>query len=268
MAETLFGVASRCIHTITDDMISPAAAATELPPPLPMPVETAQTAPQPAAVAAQPAPAAAPAPAVAKQAVKPAAAKEAPAAKPQEKDLAIGGKPQSSLRVNVGLLDTLMNLAGELVLSRNQLLQGVNSSNAKATELSSQRIDMITSELQEAIMRTRMQPIANILNKFTRVVRDLSHQLGKTIELEIEGKDVELDKTILESINDPLTHLVRNSVDHGIETPMEREQMGKKGTGKIILKAFTMQARSISSYQTMDGDWILKKFPHLPLKKA
>ena len=124
------------------------------------------------------------------------------------------------------------------MLSRNQLLQGVNSSNAKATELSSQRIDMITSELQEAIMRTRMQPIANILNKFTRVVRDLSHQLGKTIELEIEGKDVELDKTILESINDPLTHLVRNSVDHGIETPMEREQMGKKGTGKIILKAF------------------------------
>ncbi|MCW8800741.1 MAG: chemotaxis protein CheW, partial [Desulfobacter sp.] len=126
----------------------------------------------------------------------------------------------------------------ELVLSRNQLLQGVNSSNVKATELSSQRIDMITSELQEAIMRTRMQPIANILNKFTRVVRDLSHQLGKSIELEIEGKDVELDKTILESINDPLTHLVRNSVDHGIETPMEREQLGKKGTGKIILKAF------------------------------
>jgi two-component system chemotaxis sensor kinase CheA len=163
---------------------------------------------------------------------------EAPVAKSQEKDLAIGGKPQSSLRVNVGLLDTLMNLAGELVLSRNQLLQGVNSSNVKATELSSQRIDMITSELQEAIMRTRMQPIANILNKFTRVVRDLSHQLGKSIELEIEGKDVELDKTILESINDPLTHLVRNSVDHGIETPMEREQMGKDGTGKIVLKAF------------------------------
>jgi two-component system chemotaxis sensor kinase CheA len=147
-------------------------------------------------------------------------------------------KPQSSLRVNVGLLDTLMNLAGELVLSRNQLLQGINSSNQKATELSSQRIDMITSELQEAIMRTRMQPIANILNKFSRVVRDLSHQLGKSIDLIIEGKDVELDKTILESINDPLTHLIRNSVDHGIETPMEREQMGKQPTGKIVLKAF------------------------------
>ncbi len=155
-----------------------------------------------------------------------------------EKDINVGAKTQSSLRVNVGLLDTLMNLAGELVLSRNQLLQAINSSNQKATELSSQRIDMITSELQEAIMRTRMQPIANILNKFTRIVRDLSHQLGKSIELIIEGKDVELDKTILESINDPLTHLIRNSVDHGIETPLEREQMGKHPTGKIILKAF------------------------------
>ena len=236
MAETLFGIANRYIHIITDDMISNTAGSTsEIPPPLPQHVETVKAAPQ-AAVAAQPASVATPPTTIEKQQDKPTVEK-APVVN-QEKDLAISGKPQSSLRVNVGLLDTLMNLAGELVLSRNQLLQGVNSSNVKATELSSQRIDMITSELQEAIMRTRMQPIANILNKFTRVVRDLSHQLGKSIELEIEGKDVELDKTILESINDPLTHLVRNSVDHGIETPMEREQLGKKGTGKIILKAF------------------------------
>ncbi|WP_287125782.1 chemotaxis protein CheW [Desulfobacter sp.] len=237
MAETLFGVANRYIHIITDDMISESAgSAGEIPPPLPQPVEPVTATPQ-SAVMAKPTPVASPAPAVAKPQDKPAV-KETTVTNSQEKDLGIGGKPQSSLRVNVGLLDTLMNLAGELVLSRNQLLQGVNASNVKATELSSQRIDMITSELQEAIMRTRMQPIANILNKFTRVVRDLSHQLGKSIELEIEGKDVELDKTILESINDPLTHLVRNSVDHGIETPMEREQMGKNGTGKIILKAF------------------------------
>lgn len=147
-------------------------------------------------------------------------------------------KPIGSLRVNVHLLDTLMNLAGELVLSRNQLMQGINSSNEKATELSSQRIDMITSELQEAIMRTRMQPIANVFNKFTRVVRDLSRQLGKSIDLVIEGKEVELDKTIIESINDPLTHLVRNSVDHGIELPDAREQAGKNATGRIALKAF------------------------------
>lgn len=237
MAETLFGVANRYIHIITDDMISASAdSAGAIPPPLPQPVEPVTATPQ-NAVMAQSTPVASPAPTVAKPQDKPAV-EETTVTKSQEKDLAIGGKPQSSLRVNVGLLDTLMNLAGELVLSRNQLLQGVNASNVKATELSSQRIDMITSELQEAIMRTRMQPIANILNKFTRVVRDLSHQLGKSIELEIEGKDVELDKTILESINDPLTHLVRNSVDHGIETPMEREQMGKNGTGKIILKAF------------------------------
>ena len=236
MAETLFGVANRYIHIITDDMISNIAGSTdEIPPPLPQPVETVKAAPQPAVIT-QPAAVTTPPTEIEKQQDKPTVEKATVVN--QEKDLAIGGKPQSSLRVNVGLLDTLMNLAGELVLSRNQLLQGVNSSNVKATELSSQRIDMITSELQEAIMQTRMQPIANILNKFTRVVRDLSHQLGKSIELEIEGKDVELDKTILESINDPLTHLVRNSVDHGIETPMEREQMGKKSTGKIILKAF------------------------------
>ncbi|OQY49689.1 MAG: hybrid sensor histidine kinase/response regulator [Desulfobacteraceae bacterium 4572_89] len=166
------------------------------------------------------------------------AAKKTPKTISSEKDPHLSTKTQTSLRVNVGLLDTLMTLAGELVLSRNQLLQGINSTNTKATELSSQRIDMITSELQEAIMRTRMQPIANILNKFTRVVRDLSQQLGKSIELEIEGKEVELDKTILEAINDPLTHLVRNSVDHGIETPLEREQMGKNGTGTLTLKAF------------------------------
>ncbi len=147
-------------------------------------------------------------------------------------------KPQGSLRINVNLLDTLMNLAGELVLSRNQLLQSITSSNTKATELSSQHIDMITSELQEAIMRTRMQPIAVVLTKFTRVVRDLSKKVGKTIDLEIEGKDVELDKTIIESINDPLTHLVRNSVDHGIELPEDRKKAGKNATGKIVLKAF------------------------------
>ncbi len=163
--------------------------------------------------------------------VKAASAKESAGA-------IVSSKPQTSLRVNVNLLDTLMNLAGELVLSRNQLLQGVSSSNEKATEQSSQRIDMITSELQEAIMRTRMQPIGNIFTKFTRIVRDMSRDLEKSIDLHIEGQEVELDKTILESINDPLTHLIRNSVDHGIESPVDRERLGKDATGKIELKAF------------------------------
>lgn len=147
-------------------------------------------------------------------------------------------KTKASISVNVGLLDTLMTLAGELVLSRNQLLQGVSTDNARAIEVSSQRIDMITSELQETIMRTRMQPMANILNTFNRLVMDSSRQLGKSIDLVIEGKEVELDKTILEAISDPLTHLVKNSVLHGIETPVERERSGKNPTGKITLRAF------------------------------
>ncbi len=147
-------------------------------------------------------------------------------------------KTNTSISVNVGLLDTLMTLAGELVLSRNQLLQSVSTDNVRAIEVSSQRIDMITSELQETIMRTRMQPMANILNTFNRLVRDLSRQLGKSIDLVIEGKEVELDKTILEAISDPLTHLVKNSVLHGIETPVEREKSGKNPTGKITLGAF------------------------------
>ncbi len=241
MTETLFDISGQYIHSINDDMIVTASDINAEPQTVPSVVKeaapVAAAAPAMAAPAAQAEPAVAAAPAApAPQVVKEKTA--AVAAKNLDKDLNLGAKPQTSLRVNVGLLDTLMTLAGELVLSRNQLLQGISSSNVKATELSSQRIDMITSELQEAIMRTRMQPIANILNKFTRVVRDMSQQLGKSIELEIEGKEVELDKTILESINDPLTHLVRNSVDHGIETPMEREQIGKDGTGKITLKAF------------------------------
>ncbi|MCG8637150.1 MAG: chemotaxis protein CheW [Desulfobacterales bacterium] len=248
MTETLFDISSQYIHAIDEGMIVSASDTDAEPQAAPSVVkEEAAVQPEPVAetpaMAASAAPAAQAEPAVAAtpapQVIKEKVTKQAAvAAKSMDKDLNLGAKPQTSLRVNVGLLDTLMNLAGELVLSRNQLLQGINSSNAKATELSSQRIDMITSELQEAIMRTRMQPIANILNKFTRVVRDMSQQLGKSIELEIEGKEVELDKTILESINDPLTHLVRNSVDHGIETPMEREQIGKDGTGKIQLKAF------------------------------
>ena len=248
MTETLFDIEKQYIHAISDDMVREAAAAGAgaAPPAMPpldqaVPAATPETA-EPAAPASAPVAEAVSAqetviesrPTPVKQGVKPAAATVGQ----KDKEISVSAKPQTSLRVNVGLLDTLMNLAGELVLSRNQLLQGINSSNSKATELSSQRIDMITSELQEAIMRTRMQPIANILNKFTRVVRDLSQQLGKSIDLVIEGKDVELDKTILESINDPLTHLVRNSVDHGIETPIERAQMGKNETGKIVLKAF------------------------------
>ena len=145
---------------------------------------------------------------------------------------------ETSLRVHVSLLDQLMNLAGELVLSRNQLLQTIGAEDFRNAETVGQRIDLITSELQEAIMLTRMQPIGNVFNKFPRVVRDLSGKLNKKIDLTIVGKDVELDKTIIESINDPLTHLVRNSVDHGIEMPDERRKKGKSESGIVILKAY------------------------------
>ena len=240
MAETLFDISTRYIHTVTDDMI---AASTTTHPGARLKTMEMQAADDLAEIST----AAAVPDDLPEQKLEQVSPVETSGGEMQtvktgarngEAEIQLGQKPQSSLRVNVGLLDTLMNLAGELVLGRNQLLQGINSANTKATELSSQRIDMITSELQEAIMRTRMQPIANILNKFSRVVRDMSHQLEKSIDLQIIGKEVELDKTILEAINDPLTHLVRNSVDHGIETPMEREQMGKPATGKITLKAF------------------------------
>ncbi len=148
------------------------------------------------------------------------------------------GQGDTTLRVHVSLLDQLMTLAGELVLSRNQLLQTIGKENFRSAETVGQRIDLITSELQEAIMLTRMQPIGNVFNKFPRVVRDLSGKLNKKIDLTIVGKDVELDKTIIESINDPLTHLVRNSVDHGIELPEERKKKGKSPTGIVVLKAY------------------------------
>jgi two-component system, chemotaxis family, sensor kinase CheA len=147
-------------------------------------------------------------------------------------------KVEATIRVHVSLLDQLMTLAGELVLSRNQLLQTIGSDDFRNAEGVGQRIDLITSELQEAIMLTRMQPIGNVFSKFPRVVRDLSSKLKKNIDLTIVGKDVELDKTIIEAINDPLTHLVRNSVDHGIETPAERKRLGKSETGLVILKAY------------------------------
>ncbi|ADW18423.1 CheA signal transduction histidine kinase [Desulfobulbus propionicus DSM 2032] len=147
-------------------------------------------------------------------------------------------KTETSIRVSVSLLDQLMTLAGELVLSRNQLLQTIGSGAAPEAEAVGQRIDLVTSELQGAIMLTRMQPIGNVLGKFPRVVRDLAKKLGKEVELHLVGKEVELDKTIIEAISDPLTHLVRNSIDHGIESPGERQGLGKPSHGTLLLKAY------------------------------
>jgi two-component system chemotaxis sensor kinase CheA len=143
-----------------------------------------------------------------------------------------------TIRVGVTLLDRLMNLVGELVLARNQLLQFSNNTQDAVFQAVSQRMNLIATELQEEVMKTRMQPIGNIWNKFPRTVRDLAHSCGKEVRLEMEGRDTELDRTIIEAIKDPLTHLVRNSMDHGIEAPEIRRQAGKEPTGVLTLRAF------------------------------
>lgn len=145
-----------------------------------------------------------------------------------------------TIRVPVELVDRLMNLAGELVLGRNQLRRNLDGQMRDDSNVAPimQNVDVVTSEIQENIMRMRMQPMGNIFNKFPRIVRDLSRQVGKEAEVEIDGGDVELDKTILEGLSTPLTHLVRNCVDHGIETPDIRLKKGKPACGRISLRAF------------------------------
>ena len=148
------------------------------------------------------------------------------------------GLSSSNLRVDVNLLDKLMNLVGELVLARNQVLQ-FTAGQQDATFLSTaQRLNLITTELQEGVMKTRMQPIGNLWNRLPRVVRDLAVGLGKKVRVEMDGSETELDKTILEAIKDPLTHIVRNAVDHGIEMPSERVQAGKSEEGTLRLHAY------------------------------
>jgi two-component system, chemotaxis family, sensor kinase CheA len=145
---------------------------------------------------------------------------------------------ETNIRVDTSLLDNLMNLAGELVLSRNRIVQIASRLDNAELNNASQSMSLITTELQEKIMKTRMQPIGNVFNKFPRVLRDLAKAAHKEIELKLEGNDTELDKTILEAIKDPLTHIVRNSVDHGIELPDVRVRKGKSGTGTLNLRAY------------------------------
>ena len=144
----------------------------------------------------------------------------------------------STLRVDVGLLDRLMNLVGELVLTRNQVLQYNAAQEDAVLHGISHRLNLITAELQERVMKTRMQPVSRIFNLFPRVVRDLATALDKQITLEIEGAETELDRTLVEAIKDPLTHIVRNSCDHGIEAPEERMRQGKPAGGRLALRAF------------------------------
>ncbi len=142
---------------------------------------------------------------------------------------------ESTLRVDVALLNRMMNLVGELVLTRNQVLQAT-SGDPRMTLLS-RRLDMVTADLRESVMKARMQPVSNIFSKMPRIVRDVSQLLGRRVRLQMEGQETELDKSLIEAIKDPLTHAVRNSLDHGIEPPEAREAAGKDPEGTLKLRA-------------------------------
>ena len=138
----------------------------------------------------------------------------------------------------MGVLDALMDQVGELVLARNRLMQFATLQEDRSLVAAYQRLDLITAALQENVMKTRMQPIGTIWNKFPRVVRDLALECGKKVNVSMEGQETELDRTLLEAIKDPLTHLVRNAVDHGIEPPETRRHVGKPEIGRLFLRAF------------------------------
>ncbi len=187
--------------------------------------------------AGAPAPASPSAPAPVQPAVAAApAASSAPAAASETPGRA--SISESAIRVDVGQLDRLMNLVGELVLARNQITQHIAASRDSGLQAVAQRLNLITSELQEGVMKTRMQPIDSVLSRFPRIVRDVAQELGKQVRLELAGRETELDRTIIESIKDPLTHVVRNSIDHGIELPDRRTQAGKAATGLLFIRAY------------------------------
>jgi two-component system chemotaxis sensor kinase CheA len=202
---------------------APIAVAAEKPiaEPTPAPVEPPQAVPQ----AAEPAP---------PQAPEPAAPVHAEAAAAQSETT----PAQQTIRVTVDVLEDLMTLVSELVLTRNQLLQLARTQENSAFAVPLQRLSHITTDLQEGVMKTRMQPIGNAWNKLPRIVRDLAREMNKKIELVMNGAETELDRQVLELIKDPLTHMVRNSGDHGLETPAERRAAGKPDTGHITLNAF------------------------------
>ncbi|MDX2469707.1 MAG: hybrid sensor histidine kinase/response regulator [SAR324 cluster bacterium] len=171
-------------------------------------------------------------------------------------------KSDESIRVSVGKLNKLVDLAGELVLVRNQLLQTGEREGKKLPGLMPilQGLNIVTTELQEEILNTRMQPVSTVFGKFPRLIRELGTTLGKEIALIQEGTEVELDKTVLEALSDPLTHIIRNTADHGIETPAERKAAGKAAEGNLLLKAYHESGQVIilvkDDGKGIDGDRI------------
>jgi len=162
-------------------------------------------------------------------------AQAAPEAGSSKTNTLTGTAAESTLRVDVTLLNRMMNLVGELVLTRNQVLQAT-AADPNLTMLS-RRLDMVTADLRESVMKARMQPVSNIFSKMPRIIRDLSLSLGRRARLQMEGQETELDKSLLEAIKDPLTHAVRNALDHGIEPPEAREAAGKDPEGTLKLRA-------------------------------
>ncbi|MBU1283583.1 MAG: chemotaxis protein CheA [Gammaproteobacteria bacterium] len=199
---------------------------------------------KPAAVPAAPvAKPAEPAKVAVKPAAKPAAKTEpakapaAPAAAPAAEKAAPPSEAETTVRVDTARLDEIMNMVGELVLVRNRLVRLGASSGDEAMSKAVSNLDVVTADLQTAVMKTRMQPIKKVFGRFPRLVRDLARNLKKEINLELVGEETDLDKNLVEALADPLVHLVRNAVDHGIETPEEREASGKPRGGKVILSA-------------------------------
>ncbi|QXI30116.1 chemotaxis protein CheA [Pseudomonas vanderleydeniana] len=193
----------------------------------------------PAAAAATPAPAAkaAPAPAAASAPAAPAPARAPAPAAGGAGDKPAASEAETTVRVDTARLDEIMNMVGELVLVRNRLVRlGLNSGDEAMSKAVS-NLDVVTADLQTAVMKTRMQPIKKVFGRFPRLVRDLARQLKKEINLELVGEETDLDKNLVEALADPLVHLVRNSVDHGIEEPADREAMGKPRSGRVVLSA-------------------------------
>jgi two-component system chemotaxis sensor kinase CheA len=204
------------------------------------PVAAAPAATAKAAPAATPAakkdaaPKPAPASATSKAAVAPKAEAASKAAPAPEKP---ASEAETTVRVDTARLDEIMNMVGELVLVRNRLVRLGSNSADEAMAKAVSNLDVVTADLQSAVMKTRMQPIKKVFGRFPRLVRDLARSLKKEINLELVGEETDLDKNLVEALADPLVHLVRNAVDHGIETPEEREAAGKPRTGKVVLSA-------------------------------
>jgi len=188
---------------------------------------------------------------------KPRKAEEHKAQKAEE---GAAASRDQSIRVDIDRLDTVLNLAGELVLSRNRLMKlgsrlggsGITSELETHLNEAIAQLDLVTSDLQLGVMKIRMQPVAKVFNKFPRMVRDLARQTAREVELAVSGEETELDKTVIEEIGDPLVHLIRNSVDHGMESPEERVANGKPRCGTIGLSAY-QEGRNIIVSVSDDG---------------